>query len=429
MLRRRIFTLLFVLSVMAGGAVIAAGQTAPVGGRVEKKNADGTATPVEGARVDCYRTDANLGCRSTTTNSRGEFTFLGIPFSGQVVLAVSGPGLSASIYPGVKPGQENIIFEVTEGDGAVMEEAEVRRQAALFASNPTGELSEEQKKAQEEYERKLAEIQAKNAKIEEKNALIERVLKEGNAAYEAGNYQLAVAKYDEGINADPDFVGSAPVLLNNKGAALKKQAVDVYNTAAKTKDNAQIATAKVEAGKDLSESLAAYAQSLKVLKGAPAAEITNAEKHKQDIVNAADGGRDAVRIMVLIKMVDGERTEAAKDVIESYLSSESDKAKQAQAQSNLAAYLFEGGDFDGSVAEYRKAYTLSPKDPDVLAKFSLALYTVAEDKQDASMKQESLNFMEAYLTSAPKDHSLRNDIAGLADYLKTTEKMKPQKIN
>ncbi len=429
MLRNKLFTPLFLVSIVIGGALSAFGQTAPVSGHVEMKKADGSVVRVEKATVDCYRSDVALGCRSTQTNSRGEFTFLGIPFSGKVILAVSGPGLSPVVFPGAKPGQDDIVIEVVEGDGSTLTEAEVREQEALFLANPTGELTEDQKKAQEEFEKKVAEVKAKNEKIEKKNQIVERTLKEGNAAYTAANYDLAIAKYEEGIEADPDFVGSAPVLLNNKGAALKKRAVDEYNTAAKTKDQALIAAAKVKAGADLAASLGAYDQSWKILASAKAEDITDQNNYKGAKTNAADGGRDAVRIMVLIKTVDGNKTEAAKELTGAYIAGEVDKKKQAEAQANLAAYLFEGGDFDGSVAEYRKAYELSPKDPDVLAKFSLALYTVAEANQNAAMKQESLNVMEAYLSAAPKDHSLRADIASLADYLKTTEKMKPQKMN
>ncbi len=428
MFRRRILTPLFVFTLVIGGAVSVVAQTFPVGGHVELKKADGTTSPVEGAKVDCYRTDANLGCRSTQTNARGEFTFLGIPVNGQVVLAVSGPGIAPSIYPGVKPGQDEIVFEVSEGDGSVFDEAEVRRQVALYNANPTGELTEEQKKAQAEYEKKVAEITAKNDKIKEKNALIERVLSEGNAAFNSGDYATAIAKYEEGIAADPEFVGSAPVLLNNRGAALKKKAVDEYNAAAKTKDSAQITAAKAKAGKDLSDSLESYAKALTILKGAQTADITNPQKHKLDIANASDGGRDAVRIMVLIKAVDGEKTEAAKSVISTFLEVEADKGKKAQAQGNLASYLLEGGDYESAVAEFKKAYTMDANDPEILGKLGLSLFTLSELNQDASMKQESLNYMDQYLRVAPKDHNLRDGIQPVVDLMKS-EGLKPQKLD
>jgi len=433
MLRYKFIVPFVLLTAFLAGAIGAFAQTAPVSGYVEMKKEDGSAVRVEGATVDCYRVDSNLSCRSTTTNSRGEFTFLGIPFSGKVVLAVSGPGLSPIFFPDVKAGQENIVIEVRAGDGSKLTEEEVRAQYAQYAANPTGELTEDQKKAQEEYERKVAEIKSKNAKIEEKNKVIEMALKAGNEAYSKGDYGTAIAQYEVGVEADPDFVGSAPVLLNNKGAALKKRAVETYNAAAKSKDQAQIASAKTSAGGDLASALDSYSKSWDILLNAKAEEISDQNNYKSSKLNAADGGRDAVRLMVLIKTVDGSKTDEAKKLTDAYVAGESDKKKQADAQANLAAYMFEGGNFDGSVAEYRKAYSMSPKDPDVLAKFGLALYTVAESNQDEAqkkaMKEESLGVMEAYLSAAPKDHELRADIQSLADYLKNTEKIKPQKLN
>ena len=53
------------------------------------------------------------------------------------------------------------------------------------------------------------------------NEVIGQALKDGNAAFTAKNFDLAISKYDEGIAADPDFVGSAPVLLNNRGAVFR----------------------------------------------------------------------------------------------------------------------------------------------------------------------------------------------------------------
>ena len=77
-------------------------------------------------------------------------------------------------------------------------------------------MTADEKKAQAEYEAKAKEVTSKNETITKNNALIDQSLAEGNKAYDAKNYDLAIAKFDEGINAAPDFAGSAPVLLNNK---------------------------------------------------------------------------------------------------------------------------------------------------------------------------------------------------------------------
>jgi hypothetical protein len=62
---------------------------------------------------------------------------------------------------------------------------------------------------------------------------VTKAVKEGNDAFAAKNYDLAIAKYDEGIAADPEFVGSAPIFYNNRGTALTARAVDTYNKAIK----------------------------------------------------------------------------------------------------------------------------------------------------------------------------------------------------
>ena len=44
---------------------------------------------------------------------------------------------------------------------------------------------------------------------------MKRALEEGNQAFNSKNYDIAIVKFEEGYKASPDFVGSAPVLLNN----------------------------------------------------------------------------------------------------------------------------------------------------------------------------------------------------------------------
>lgn len=428
MLRKKLFTPFFVMAFVFAAAAVSFAQTAPVSGRVEVKKADGTVVPAENAKVDCYRTDVQLGCRSSETNSRGEFTFLGIPFSGQVVLAVSGPGIGPVIYPGIKAGRDDIVITVSEGDGSVLDEAEVRRQAEMFAANPTGELTEEQKKAQEEFERQKAEIEAKNAKALERNAEWDRLIKEGLDAFNSGNYDVAVTKFQEGIEIDPTFVGAAPAFMNNKGAALKKRAVEVYNAGVKSGNAAQLSEAKQKAGADLSEALSVYHRSYEMLKGANAAEITDAAKHKANMTAAADGGRDAVRLMVLTGLVDYEKTEPAKTLLTAYYENEADKIKKAEAHGHLGGYLAASGDLDGAVSEYRQGFTLDPTNPDLVGMLGNMLFALADVNADDSLKQESLNYMDKFLKDAPKNHKLRAEIEGYAEQLKG-EGLKPQKIN
>ena len=82
-----------------------------------------------------------------------------------------------------------------------------------------------------------AEIAASNEKAKKSNAIVERTFKNGNEAFRDRNYDLAISQYDEGLSADPDHPG-APVLLTNKTMALNARAVDKYNAAIKSTDEA-----------------------------------------------------------------------------------------------------------------------------------------------------------------------------------------------
>lgn len=429
MLRKMILIKTLVAVVFAAGATFSIAQTTTVEGKVELKKADGQTEPLKGVRVDCYRADTSLKCRSSKTNGRGEFTFLGIPFNGSVILAVSGEGIGPTVYPNIKAGTTDVVITVSEGNGEVLTEEKVRETAALYSANPTGELTEEQKKAQEEFDKKVAEISAKNEKIKQKTLLIEAALKAGNEAYNAGDYALAVERYDEGIEADPDFVGSAPVLLSNKGAVLKKRAVNVYNTAAKTRDQEQIKQGRAKAAADLAAALKSYYRAYKILSNAKPTDITNPAKHKEDTLGVLNGARESIRIMVQIKAVDPEQTAAVREATAAYLKVEQDKTKQAKAQVNLGAYLLDGADYDGAVIAYKKAFDFSPKDPDVLGGLGLSLFMAGDINGSREQKQESLNYMDVYLKVAPGNHKFRQGVADLVDILLKEEKMKPQKIN
>ncbi len=417
--------ILFLIALSAGSTAIF-GQGATIGGKVQKQNADETTVPVANARVDCYRVDIKQGCRSVETNDKGEFIILGIPYSAQVVIAVSGSGIGPRISQAIKPGTTNVVITVIEGDSSVLTEEEVREVAAATQGS-TGELTAEQKKAQAEYEKKLAETIEKNKKIEEKTAIIRAALTAGNNAFNSGNYDLAIAKYEEGISADPEFIGSAPVLLNNKGVALKKRAVTYYNAAIKStpgkgdeiRQNALV---------DLTAALSSFDKALTILTKANAAEIVNQVDHKKNIFNALDGGRDVISISAQIQVADPEMVGPSKTITTGYIEAESDKAKKGQAQTNLAKFLMFAYDYEGAAAEFKKALEYSPQDPDILANLGLSLFTAAAISNNKAQKQESLNYLDVYLKVAPKDHSMRDGVAETVKDLTTVDKLKPQKL-
>lgn len=421
--------LTFILAVvlfMTGG-IAALAQTAPVMGRVVMKKADGTTVPVADAVVDVYRMDVKGKLPSGKTNSKGEFSFAGFPISGQFMFAVSAPGARAGIFPGVKAGNEKITITLVEGDGVRLTEEQAR--GALNAaptSNSSGELTAEQKKAQAELEKQVAEVNAKNAKSKESDELVKKALEEGNKAYTAKNYDVAVAKFDEGYKASYDFVGSAPVLLNNKALSLRFRGVDTYNQNRALTD----ATARIQSmnkvTKDFAEAVDAYNQSLTILKNAPATDIADRKNYDAVKMDTLRGAKELAKNMVATEKVDTTKTSAIKTLIEEYAAVETDKTAKAEAQVVLADVYRIAADPDNAIIEYKKALETSPDNPDALAGLGLSLFDAGERSGNTQQKQEGLNYMQRFAEVAPNTHKLKESVAGAVEYLKS-QKLAPQK--
>ncbi|MEZ5347091.1 MAG: carboxypeptidase-like regulatory domain-containing protein [Pyrinomonadaceae bacterium] len=424
----RFVSLMMIIGILAFGSIVAFAQATSIDGVVQVKK-DST-TPLEGVTVTCYNLkdfteSANLPCASATSDAEGKFSLTGLTAESSYVLTVSGPAIGARVTLPIKPGEKAEIT-VEPGDGKALSKVEVWN---AFAYSPgSGGPTKEQKLAQAEYEKIVADVESKNAKIIEKTKIIQAALDAGNAAYNSGNMELAIAKYEEGIQADPEFIGSVPVLLNNKATAMKRRAVDNYNSDVRSSDNAVKSAAKDKATKDLSTALGDFDKSYVMLKNAPAAAVSEKENHKKNILNALDGGRDVIRIMAQLEVADPSKVEQAKNLTNGILEIETDKAKKGAAELNFGRYLMYAGDYEGAAAELKKALAFTSNDPDILAYLGLSLYTAGAINESRAQKQESLNYFDVFLKAAPKDHKLRTDIDAMVADLTTTEKLKPQKL-
>jgi tetratricopeptide (TPR) repeat protein len=443
MIKKNYFIFLTAIALFLISSIAIFAQTSPVRGTIQLKKADGTVVPLAEANIDVYRTDAKGKLPSAKTNKRGEFVFAGLPVGQTFMLAVSAPGVQPQIFPNIKAGGEGFIFSVYEGDGKRLTEEEARQMLANLKNNPasgntstadaaaapqpSAEDAAAAKKAQEEYQKKVAEVNAKNAKAAAANETIKKAMNEGNAAFNSKNYDLALAKYDEGINADPNFVGSAPAFLNNKGVVLKLRAVDTYNTAVKTTDQAQKAEKLAAARKDFQDALASHNQAYQILKNATAAEIPDQNNYNKNKYDALSGLTEIYRLMAQTRNIDSSKSDEARAIFQEYMALETDAAKKQKAQFILADLLREAGDFDNAVVEYRKALEKSPDDPDILAGLGLSLFSVGVSNSNKDQMQEGLNIMERFTQIAPANHALKTSVADAVTYLKTQEKLTPQK--
>ncbi|MCA1609217.1 MAG: carboxypeptidase-like regulatory domain-containing protein, partial [Acidobacteria bacterium] len=352
MYRKAYFGVFFLAALLVTANFVIA-QTAPVSGNVQLKKADGTSVPAEGVLVEVFRTDIKGALPSAKTNKRGEFAFAGVPLAATFMLAFSGTGMAPTYLLNIKAGNDKISITMSEGDGRRLTQDEVRQAAAGGVSTAGGggtrELTAEQKKQRAEYDKQVAEATAKNKDIENKNAVIKRTLEEGNAAFEAKNYDVAIVKYTEGVDADPTFAGSAPVLLNNKAIALRTRGVMLYNQSVKAEPAARVEAFK-KVKKDLADSLAAFNQTVTIAKGAGASD-PDAKSISLQKASALNGAVETMRIMGKTKQVDDSVPDIAAGIVPEYLAVETDAAKKAAAQLILADVYRVANKPDNAIAE------------------------------------------------------------------------------
>lgn len=432
MFRKSFISLLFIAAAIIAGQTMVFAQTSPVSGKVELQKADGSREPVANAVIDVYRTDIKTGSPSGKTNKRGEFNFVGIMLGGTYALSVSAPNCEPAIYPNVKAGQENLVVTLSPGDGRKWTEAEARKAAATEAkagssSEKPPELSAADKKAQEEYNKSVEENASARKKAEDTNKVVNTVLKEGAAAFEAKNYDLAIAKFDEGYRADPDFEGSAPIMLTNKGLALRERGITAYRAGfagTETDKTAGLQKAK----EDFAQSLIAFEKSLEILEKAPPGDAAMQAK-------LTTSKTEALKQYVILQgpmaklYTDPERSAQAAPILDRYLAAESDDLKKMPLLLNWARDMSESGQSKNAIHAYRILVAKTPDNIDGWAGLGLNLYVEgfsSEPKDDAKL-QEGLNYMQKFVDGAPDTHKLKASIKDTIDDLKKSTKLTPQK--
>ena len=432
MFRTRINGIIVGLGAVLLFSVGALAQTAPIRGVVKTVKADGTKVPVEGALVEPYRIDIDSGkSPSAKSDKDGNFSFAGFPANNKYVLSVSAPGMYPTLTPTITPGTENIEVIMRAGDSKVLNEAEVRAAAKQAPKGGSIAPEADKKKADEEYQKELAKYNENKKKAEDTNKIVNDALKAGDEAFKAKNYDLALSKFDEGINADPDFEGSAPILLNYKGVTLKQRGFEAYQRGAKDPAVKDAEMAKAKA--DLLASIEAYERGIKILdsvntmdaaaKAAGGADAANLAKSRYNLLS---NSVESYRLVVRTK-ADVSKAKDAGPMFEQYFLVETDPAKKLSARLILADILREAGESEGAIAAYRVVLETTPDNPDALAGIGLSLFNVGVSEDNKPKMQEGLNYMQKFADTAPDTHPLKASVKDAVDYLKTEQKLAPQK--
>jgi len=431
------FSLVVALAVLALGASAVFSQTAAVRGVVKVHKADGTEVPVPDAVVEPFRTDISKGnLPSAKTNKRGEFSFVGFQLGQTYALAVSGTGIAPWVEPNIKAGREDITIVTSEGDGRKLTEAEVR-QVLTNASNTNAQSGKPQAKTkeQEELEKKNAEITKKNAAIQAGDAAARKATSEGVEALNAKNYDLAISKFDEGITAVPDFVGSTPIMLDGKLVALKARGYEKYREGASQTDLAVRKAKYDEANHDFDDALKAYDQAMQIYNAAPAPETpqegAGRDKSKLKLMT------DAIEVHRLkaVGGIDMTKYDQAAEVINAYAAIETDVAKKQQALTTLGDIYRNAGQFDKAITTYKSVLETSPDNLEVMASLGLSLVAqgTSVDPPNKEQLQEGLNYMQKYAdtvqilpTDSKGTQEFKQSVKDTVQYLTTEQKLKAQ---
>ena len=434
------------VAILIAASMTTFAQVGELRGKVMMKQADGQTVPLADAQIDVFRTDMK-GSYKTTTNKKGEFVFAGIPFVGIYTVVASHPTAAPNWVDGAKAGRDiPVEIVVTPGDGKkpTLEEIKAAGGGRTApggggggggASNPAaaGESAGDKAKA-EELRKKNAEIEAANKKITEANEVIGRTFKAGNdfltaasASSKTGNsedaiakYTQAVASYDEGLVADPE----QPAILTNKAVALKGRGVERFNSAIRSKSlddagrNAALQTAKDDFKAAAESAGKAVALIKKATAPTDAAEVAryNANKYAAMLTHA-----ESMRLYV--SKADQSQADAGLAAFKDYIAVETDPAKKAKAQLDMAQMLLDSGAADKALEEFKAILTTTPDSPEANLGAGLAVYATG----DKAKFQEAANFLQRFVEVAPDTNPMKDDAKAILQELKNTENVTPEK--
>ena len=229
-----------------------------------------------------------------------------------------------------------------------------------------------------------------------------------------------MASYDEGLAADPE----QPAILTNKAVALKGRGVERFNGAvrSKTLDDAGRAAALQTAKDDFKAAAEASTKAVTLIKALPvpteAAELQryNGNKYAAMITQA-----ESMRLYV--SKGDPTQADAGLAAYKDYIAVETDPAKKAKAQLDMAQMLLDAGAADKALVEFKQILATTPDSPEANLGAGLAVYASGEK---ASF-QEAANYLQKFVEVAPDSNPMKADAKAILTELKNTENVTPEK--
>jgi tetratricopeptide (TPR) repeat protein len=444
MIGKYFFGALAVAVLLVFASISAVAQVGELRGTVMLKQADGQKVPLADAQIDVFRTDIK-GEYKTKTNKKGEFVFAGIPFVGTYVVAASHPSASPNFMPGVKAGKGiPVDIEVNPGNGKRLTYDEIKNAGGASAApaggsgssggNSGGGESEADKAKRAELERKNKEIMEGNKKIEEANATIARTFKAGNEALNAATtaskgkqtelaiqkFGDAITQYDEGLAADAE----QPAILTNKAVALKGRGVEKYNAMIQNKglDDEGKKNALQSAQADFKAAAEASTKAVTLIKAQTVpTDPSELQRFNGNKYAALLTQSESMRLFV--SKVDATQADAGITAFKDYIAVETDPAKKAKAQLDLAQMLLDSGAADKAFTEYSTILEGQPDNPEANLGAGISLYAQGQPAK----YQEAANYLQKFVDKAPDGHQFKDEAKAILAEMKASQNITPEK--
>jgi tetratricopeptide (TPR) repeat protein len=401
-------------------AAAASAQVTTVSGKVFLKKADGTSVPLPGATVKFYRTDIKQEFEAKT-DKNGRYVHAGLPLVGTFTVVVSGPGAAPTYRIGFRAinNPENNAT-LGEGDGGTLTLADVATLEATNGTNgkPAASVNtEEAKKKAAEIAAERKRVEAENAKAVEINAKAPEILKAGNEAFAAKNWDVAIARYEEGIILLPED----PVFYRNKAVAMFSRGRDKYNAAVKARPNDQAGIAAAREDMKVATEAAEKAVSTQQAKGssgaASAPDASQANKSLDLLSTRAEAYRLALTTNTPID------NDAAAKAIEAYINAEPDQVKKDATQASLGDALRFAGKYDEAIAKFREVLAKNPNNLDAIFGLGIALASKSgAGDADPTLVTEARDALKQFVAKAPDTNPRKAEAAGMVTYLDETVK-------
>jgi tetratricopeptide (TPR) repeat protein len=250
----------------------------------------------------------------------------------------------------------------------------------------------------EEAQTVAATTPAATAQVETPDQVVARAFKEGNLALITKNYDEAIKRFEEGLNAAPQ----QPALLVNLSRAFSSRGTENYSRAVAALGTRQMSRETRNAAQDdLRRAVEAAAQAVDLIKVQPIPE--NDDDRKRQETNryfALNARYQSLRTLVTF---DASQAEAALAAFQEYIEIEDDAPKKSRAELDAARMLLDSKNYGLCLEQYRQILVREPNEIEALAGLGLAIYRSGDRQRSV----EATGYLKRFMQEAPQSHELR----------------------